>query len=213
MGFLNNFRIYGSPPPPPPRGLYNSLGPPPGSIGCQFSVSRFGRYLQVRGLQGGCKKLQSRGGVGVYPCLSMFVHVCSRLLAFVCVFGSLCLFAFVNVCLHLSTFACNSICLRPPLCRAPFCVPPINGVILSRRWLINIYCRQTYPCYRLGGNFGPEEKYSGPPPNFPANTLPAPRPPPGRHPPPAGIFNKKSPPLSGAASDSLFPSAERKKKK
>ena len=67
----------------------------------------------------------------------------------------------------------------------------------------------------LGGNFGAEKKYLAPPaPQFPTDTLPAPRPAPPfswKNPPP-GIFKKKTDPRPHpGASDSPFPSPSRKK--
>ena len=61
-------------------------------------------------------------------------------------------------------------------------------------------CCHIKSTFHLGGHFGPEKKYLAPPPTkfpgFPADTLPAPRPPPlsWENPPPPGIFNKKPTP-------------------
>ena len=54
-----------------------------------------------------------KGGWKRFSCLSTFVRVCLRFLAF----SQLRLIAFVDVCLHLFSFA--RICLHPPLSRPP----------------------------------------------------------------------------------------------
>ena len=60
--------------------------------------------------------MRNRNKGGRCKHLFAFVHICSRLLAFV-FFSPLRLLAFVNVCLHLFAFA--RICLLPPLSRPP----------------------------------------------------------------------------------------------
>ena len=69
----------------------------------------------------------------------------------------------------------------------------------------------------LCGNFGPEKKnnLAPPTPKFPANTLPAPRPPSPTHsgdPPPPGIFNKESPPPPPPAPRTPLPLPRAEKK-
>ena len=83
---------------------------------------RFGlRICAQRSLKGNfcvkgvCKK-PHKGG---WKRLFAFVHICSRLLAFVCVFASVSVFAFVNVCLHLLhllAFAYAPFCCAPSEC-------------------------------------------------------------------------------------------------
>ena len=70
-----------------------------------------------------CKRIAKRGvrnrnknKGGLYKHLSAFVHVCSRLLAFACVFAS----AFACVCPRLSAFVCVCSLLLTP----PFVAPP-----------------------------------------------------------------------------------------
>ena len=79
---------------------------------CDLST-RSKLYALCEGIAKGVQKPAMKGGVSV---LFAFVHVCSRLLAFACVFAS----AFVRVCLRLLTFAYVCSHLLTP----PFVAPP-----------------------------------------------------------------------------------------